>query len=89
MVPLLDTHAANGIIQQDRMLMLSGTLEDSSFGSAAAALFDGANMVPYIMASEAGGQAGSVAGLFHSLSTFSFAQRRKCHIPACLSCLGS
>ncbi|KAI0035858.1 cortical protein marker for cell polarity-domain-containing protein [Vararia minispora EC-137] len=75
MVPLQDTHAANGIVQQDRMLMVSGALEDSSFGSAAAALFDGASLLPYVMAADATGAASSVSGLFHSLASFSFAQR--------------
>jgi hypothetical protein len=77
LVPLLDTHSANSIVQQDRMLLVSGALEDSAFGSASSALFDGENFIPYIMASSANGQAGSISQLFHSASTFSFNQRRQ------------
>ncbi|KAJ3988307.1 cortical protein marker for cell polarity-domain-containing protein [Lentinula detonsa] len=75
MVPLQDTHAANSIIESDRMLMISGSLDDSSFGNASTALFDGASFIPYLVSSTVSGTAGSVSSLFHSLSTFSFTQQ--------------
>ncbi|KAJ3794740.1 cortical protein marker for cell polarity-domain-containing protein [Lentinula aff. detonsa] len=75
MVPLQDTHAANSIIESDRMLMISGSLDDSSFGNASTALFDGASFIPYLVSSTVSGSAGSVSSLFHSLSTFSFTQQ--------------
>ncbi|KAJ3724973.1 cortical protein marker for cell polarity-domain-containing protein [Lentinula guzmanii] len=75
MVPLQDTHAANSIIESDRMLMISGLLDDSSFGNASTALFDGASFIPYLVSSTVSGSAGSVSSLFHSLSTFSFTQQ--------------
>jgi len=75
MVPLQDTHAANSIIESDRMLMISGSLDDSSFGNASTALFDGASFIPYIVSSTVSGSAGSVSSLFTSIANFSFTQK--------------
>jgi hypothetical protein len=77
MVPLQDTHPANGVIEPDRMLMVSGLLSDSSFGNASSALFDGRTLVPYIVSTSSAGTPGSISALFHSFSSFSFIQRRK------------
>ncbi|KAF8891660.1 cortical protein marker for cell polarity-domain-containing protein [Infundibulicybe gibba] len=74
MVPLQDTHAANGVIESDRMLLVSGTLADSSFGNASSALFDGQSFIPYIVSTSPSGTAGAVASLFHSIANFSFQQ---------------
>src|SRR5437660_202936 len=76
MVPLQDTHDANGVIEPDRMLMVSGLLGTSSFGNASAALFDGQTMIPYIVSTSATGTPGTISSLFHSFSTFSFTQHR-------------
>ncbi|KDR75421.1 hypothetical protein GALMADRAFT_249474 [Galerina marginata CBS 339.88] len=75
MVPLQNTHTANGIIQSDRMLMISGSLSTSS-GNASSALYDGHSMIPFVVSTSASGSAGSVSSLFHSFSSFSFNQRR-------------
>lgn len=77
MVPLQDTHSANSIIEQDRMLLVTGNLQDSSFGNASAVLFDGQSFIPYIVSSSTTGTPGVVSQLFRSLSTFSFTQQRK------------
>ncbi|KAF9050968.1 hypothetical protein BDZ89DRAFT_1056874 [Hymenopellis radicata] len=74
MVPLQNTHSADGVIEADRMLMISGTLDDPSFGNASSALYDGKSYYPYIVSSSGSGSAGAVAALFHSLSSFSFSQ---------------
>lgn len=76
MVPLQDTHADNPIIESDRVLMISGSLTTSA-GNASSALFDGQNIIPYIVSSSSTGTPGVVSSLFHSLSSFSFNQRRK------------
>ncbi|TBU29554.1 cortical protein marker for cell polarity-domain-containing protein [Dichomitus squalens] len=75
MVPLQNTHASNGIIEPDRVLMISGTLSDSSFGNASSALFDGATFIPYVVSTSQSGAPGTVAGLFRSFATFSFTQK--------------
>ncbi|KAF8513096.1 cortical protein marker for cell polarity-domain-containing protein [Hysterangium stoloniferum] len=75
MVPLRDTHAANGIIEPDRMLLISGTLESNAFGNASSALFDGSAFYPFLVASSSTGGPGFVSQIFHSFSSFSFSQR--------------
>ncbi|KAF5386181.1 hypothetical protein D9615_002441 [Tricholomella constricta] len=76
MVPLQDTHSANGVIEPDRMLMVSGLLDDSSFGSASSALFDGQAFIPYFVSTSVTGSSGAVASLFRSFSYFSFSHGR-------------
>lgn len=78
MVPLQNTHAANGVIEPDRMLLVSGALVDTTFGIASSALFDGSMFIPYIMSSSASGGSGFISSLFSSLSSFSFTQHREC-----------
>jgi hypothetical protein len=76
MVPLQDTHPANPIIESDRVLMISGSLATPA-GNASSALFDGQNIIPYIVSSTSTGTPGSMSALFHSLASFSFIQQRK------------
>lgn len=81
MVPLQDTHSANGVVEPDRMLMVSGLLSDPSFGNASSALFDGETFIPYIVATSSSGTSGAIASLFHSFSSFSFNHRREFYEP--------
>ncbi|KAF7793786.1 hypothetical protein EIP86_004907 [Pleurotus ostreatoroseus] len=74
MVPLQNSHSANSIIEQDRMLWISGSLSDSNFGNASSALFDGQQIIPYIVSSASSGSPGTIASLIHSFATFSFTQ---------------
>lgn len=76
MVPLQDDHSANGVIETDRMLMVSGLLSSSSFGTVSTALFDGQTFFPYINSTSAKGTPGAVSSLFYSFSTFSFIHHR-------------
>ncbi|THU95495.1 hypothetical protein K435DRAFT_755662 [Dendrothele bispora CBS 962.96] len=75
MVPLQNTHEGNNVVESDRMLMVSGNLDDSQFGNASSALFDGQTFIPYVVSSSSSGSSGSVSSLFRSFQTFSFAQR--------------
>ncbi|KAF9529313.1 cortical protein marker for cell polarity-domain-containing protein [Crepidotus variabilis] len=75
MVPLSNTHPANDIIESDRVLMISGSLSTSG-GNSSSALFDGQNIIPYIVSTSSTGTAGSVSSLFHSFASFSFNQRK-------------
>lgn len=77
MVPLQSSHAANGIIQSDRMLMVNGALSDKSFGNVSSALFDGEAFIPYIVSTSPAGASGFIAAIFRSFSSFSFNPRRK------------
>jgi hypothetical protein len=62
------------------MLLMSGNLADSSFGTASSALFDGTTFIPYIMSSTSSGTPGFISSLFHSFSSFSFAQHHYLHV---------
>jgi hypothetical protein len=75
MVPLQNEYQAQGVIEGDRMLLMSGNLVNTSFGRASSVLFDGQDFIPYIVSSTASGDPGSVSGLFNSLANFSFAHR--------------
>ena len=77
MVPVIDAHKPNGLIQSDRMLLLSGALSSSSFGDASSVLFDGQSFIPYIVSASNSGSPGAVSGLIHSFTSFSFARRRE------------
>ena len=77
MVPLQDTHSVNGIVEPDRMLMVSGFLSATSFSNVSTALFDGQRFIPYIVSTSSSGISGTVSSLFHSFASFSFSHRRK------------
>jgi hypothetical protein len=86
MVPLSKDHSANGIIEANRMLMVSGSLAISSFGNASTALFDGQSMIPFMVSAGATGLAGTIAALFHSFTFFSFDRRSQyyfCSLSLC------
>jgi hypothetical protein len=74
MVPLQNEYQAQGVIEGDRLLLMSGNLVDTSFGDASLVLFDGHDFTPYLVSSTSSGQPGSVSGIFNSLANFSFAR---------------
>lgn len=75
MVPLQNTHSPNSVVESDRMLMVSGSLSDQSFGSASSVLFDGETFIPYITSLSTQGTMGFVSALFYSIANFSFVQQ--------------
>ncbi|KAI0356179.1 hypothetical protein OH77DRAFT_1536521 [Trametes cingulata] len=75
MVPLQNTHDGNDVIESDRVLMVSGSLSDSSFGNASSALFDGQTFTPFVVSTSESGTPGTVAALFHSFVNIDFTQR--------------
>ena len=87
MVPLQDTHSSNGIIESDRMLLISGSLVSNSFGNVSSALFDGADFFPYIVSTSPSGGPGFVSQFFHSLTSFSFNQGRKLLLLLLIRCI--
>lgn len=76
MVPLQDTHPNTDVIAGDRVLLISGLLDSSSFGVASCALFDGRSFIPYILSTTATGTPGIVSSVLRSISSFSFGRRR-------------
>ncbi|KAK1224226.1 hypothetical protein PQX77_012883 [Marasmius sp. AFHP31] len=75
MVPLQEEHSGNAIVESNRMLMISGSLETSS-GTASSALYDGQSFIPYAVATTSSGAAGFVAALFRSFVKVDFNARR-------------
>ncbi len=77
LVPLKGQHAGNNVLAQDRMLLISGTLNSGSFGNVSSILYDGKSFYPYMTSMSGSGAPGLISGFFHSLSTFALATRRK------------
>jgi len=63
--------------------MISGTLSDSTFGSASQVLFDGQTFIPYLASMTTQGTLGYVSSIFYSIANFSFGQQceyfSECH----------
>ncbi|KAF9264239.1 hypothetical protein L218DRAFT_926600 [Marasmius fiardii PR-910] len=76
MVPLQTDHTGNAVVEGNRMLMISGSLDDSSFGNASSALFDGQIFIPYAVSTTSSGTPGFIAALFHSFKDIDFNKRR-------------
>ncbi|KDQ21696.1 hypothetical protein BOTBODRAFT_99589 [Botryobasidium botryosum FD-172 SS1] len=74
MVPLQDDHSTNGVIESDRMLMVTGLLASSSW-TVSSALFDGQTFYPYITSATSSGLPGFISTLFHSFANFSFTRQ--------------
>jgi hypothetical protein len=70
-VPLSNEHDASGLIERDRMLMVSGDLLLDNMGNVTSALYDGTNWHPYLVATSATGGLAS-GSLFWSESSFDF-----------------
>ncbi|ODO05338.1 hypothetical protein L198_02031 [Cryptococcus wingfieldii CBS 7118] len=71
-VPMSSEHTAQGTIENDRMLLVSGDLYLENMGNATSALYDGANWYPYLVGSSSSGGIGAGSSLFWSDSDFSF-----------------
>lgn len=71
-VPMTVEHAAQGSVEKDRMLMLTGELSLSQ-GNMTSALYDGATFYPYLVGISSSGGLGSASQLFWSSNSFSFA----------------
>ena len=71
-VPMQSEHSQAGSIEDDRMLMVSGSLYLDGTGNATSALYDGANWYPYLVGTSFGGTLGAASSLFWSSSSFNF-----------------
>jgi hypothetical protein len=74
-VPLSSEHSASGLIERDRMLMVSGDLYLDDMGNVTSALYDGSNWHPYLVGTSSTGGLASGASLFWSESSFDFSIR--------------
>lgn len=71
-VPLTREHSAKGSIEQNRMLMMTGTLYLDGAGNATSALYDGERTHPYLVGVTNNGMLGLAGGIFYSESNFDF-----------------
>jgi hypothetical protein len=74
-VPLSSEHDASGLIERDRMLMVSGDLYLNDMGNVTSALYDGSNWHPYLVGTSSTGGLASGSSLFWSESSFDFSIR--------------
>ncbi|GAA96424.1 uncharacterized protein L969DRAFT_87416 [Mixia osmundae IAM 14324] len=61
-LPMSSLHESNGLLEQDRMLFVTGYLP-SAFGNLSAALFDGDQWYPYLQTTTSDGTIGAIASL--------------------------
>lgn len=74
-VPLQREHTGTGLIERDRMLMMSGNLYLDSVGNATSALYDGTRSFPYLGGITSSGTLAGASSLFWSESSFDFTIR--------------
>ncbi|KIY00380.1 uncharacterized protein Z520_04065 [Fonsecaea multimorphosa CBS 102226] len=65
-MPLTKDHGSTPYLDNDYALLVTGQLKITGFGNAAAALFNGTHMEPFVLASTADGSPGSIAQVFSS-----------------------
>ena len=65
---LLQSHAATPMLDDKQVLLICGQLDLPKFGNAAAALFNGTDFTPFVLASTLGGQSGTMSNLFSSIT---------------------
>lgn len=63
---LTQNHESTDFLAQDRALLVTGQLNITNFGNAAAALFNGTDMQPLILASTSNGDPGTISQVFTS-----------------------
>ncbi|CAG8468328.1 10801_t:CDS:2 [Ambispora leptoticha] len=79
-VPMQTTHNSNGILDDNFMLLVSGSLSLEDYGNVSTALFDGEVFYPYIYSSQTGGLPGNILSIFFS-NNFDFNPRKFLAVP--------
>ena len=62
---LTKDHSGVDVLHNDQVLLVTGQLVIPDFGNASAALFNGTELTPFMLSSNADGQPGSMAQLFY------------------------
>ncbi|KAK6813737.1 hypothetical protein RU639_010306 [Aspergillus parasiticus] len=62
---LTKDHSGVDVLHNDQVLLVTGQLVIPNFGNASAALFNGTELTPFMLSSNADGQPGSMAQLFY------------------------
>jgi hypothetical protein len=63
-LPVSKDHSAASLLRKDQTLLIMGSLVIPSFGNASAALYNGTDVTPFILSSQANGQPGSMSKFF-------------------------
>ena len=77
---LNEDHESAEDLEKDQTLLITGQLDLTDFGNASAVLYNGTTFTPFILASTADGQAGSLSVLFSS-KVNNLKGGGKCHQP--------
>lgn len=75
-MPLTKSHGSTALLNNQQALLVTGQLNLTGFGNAAAAIFNGTAMTPLLLATS-GGQAGSISQVYTS-NTNTLESSRKC-----------
>ncbi|RYP79414.1 hypothetical protein DL770_006686 [Monosporascus sp. CRB-9-2] len=64
MFTLTESHEATDLVDESQILMITGSIALTDFGTASSVIFDGATLRPYALTSGANNTAGSISGIF-------------------------
>ncbi|KAK0535657.1 hypothetical protein OC842_002241 [Tilletia horrida] len=76
-VPILKAHDGNGILENNRLLVVSGVLELTNFGNVSSAFFDGANWQPFLLGAGSDGTNGIVRAVVRATEVLKFSNLRR------------
>ncbi|PWN50996.1 hypothetical protein IE53DRAFT_68983 [Violaceomyces palustris] len=71
-VPISRAHGTNSILENNRLLVVSGSLVMQDYGNISSALFDGQNWTPFLVATDINGNPGVVRTFARSTEVLKF-----------------
>ncbi|KAK0546919.1 hypothetical protein OC845_004366 [Tilletia horrida] len=76
-VPILRAHGGNSILENNRLLVVSGILELSSFGNISSAFFDGSSWQPFLLGAGSEGSRGIVRAVVRATEILKFSNLKR------------
>jgi uncharacterized protein YaiE (UPF0345 family) len=71
-VPVNQARSGNDVMENNRLLVVSGALSMQSYGNVSCAFFDGSDWIPFLNAIDMSGQSGVVRGVTRSTEVLKF-----------------
>lgn len=71
-VPITEAHPSNDVLENNRLLVVSGALTMTSYGNLSSAFFDGATWTPFLRTTSTTGGSGIVRAISRSTETLKF-----------------
>ncbi|PWN21592.1 hypothetical protein BCV69DRAFT_287235 [Microstroma glucosiphilum] len=71
-VPITEAHPSNNVLENNRLLVVSGALTMTSYGNLSSAFFDGVNWTPFLRTTSTTGGSGIVRAISRSTETLKF-----------------